>query len=253
MVRAVVVENLVKDYGRFRALHGISFTVEEGEVFGLVGPNGAGKTTTLRILATLLVPTSGRVTIFGLDVVRDAAKVRKLISYLPEEAGTYKNITGYEYLKMVAELYFGKGRDAEEALELGIRIAGIGDRIHDKMKTYSKGMQRRVQLARALMVRPRLAILDEPTSGLDVAQAIEIRETIKRFSKELGITVVMSSHNMLEVQEVCSRVAIIDRGRILEQGYVDELLRRYGVDNLEKVFLTVVRGGEVEGSTTATG
>jgi len=238
---AVEVRNLVKRYGKFVALRGISFDVHEGEVFGLVGPNGAGKTTTLRILATLLLPTEGSVKVFGMDVVRDAHRVIKVIGYLPEEAGTYKNLTGYEYLEMVARIYFGKGREAEEALELGIKIANLGSRIYDKMKTYSKGMQRRIQLARALMVRPRLAILDEPTSGLDVAQALEIRETIKRFSRELGITVVMSSHNMLEIQEICDRVAIIDRGTILEQGYVKELLSRYGVDNLEKLFVMLVK------------
>ena len=240
MDKAVVVEKLVKKYGDFTALKGISFEVLEGEVFGLVGPNGAGKTTTLRILATLLVPTAGRVTVFGYDVVRDAHKVRRLISYLPEEAGTYKNLTGYEYLRIVARIYFGKSREAEEAVELGIKIAGIGDKIFEKMKTYSKGMQRRIQLARALMVKPRLAILDEPTSGLDVAQAIEIRNAIKRFAKELGTTVIMSSHNMLEVQEVCDRVAIIVSGEIKEQGGVRELLSKYGVDNLEKVFLRVI-------------
>ncbi len=241
---AVHVENLVKYYGKTPALRGVTFYVDEGEVFGLVGPNGAGKTTTLRILATLLVPTSGRVEIFGLDVVRDSHKIRKLISYLPEEAGTYKNITGYEYLSMVAHIYFSSRREIEEAIELGIKIAGLGDRIYDKMKTYSKGMQRRVQLARALMVKPRLAILDEPTSGLDVVQALEIRETIKRFARELGITVILSSHNMLEVQEICDRVAIIESGRILEQGSIRELLSKYGVENLEKLFIALVRSGK---------
>lgn len=239
---AVYVDRLVKRYGKTVALRGISFYVDEGEVFGLVGPNGAGKTTTLRILATLLLPTSGSVKIFGMDIVKDANRIRRLISYLPEEAGTYKNITGYEYLSMIAHIYFNSKKDIEEAIELGIKIAGIGDRVYDKMKTYSKGMQRRIQLARALMVKPRLAILDEPTSGLDVVQAIEIRETIRYFAKKLGITIVMSSHNMLEVQEICDRVAIIDSGRILEQGFITELLSKYGVESLEKLFINLIRG-----------
>ncbi len=246
---AVEVQNLIKRYGSVVALRGISFTVEEGEIFGLVGPNGAGKTTTLRILATLLTPTAGSAKIFGLDVVKDSSRVRRIISYLPEEAGTYKNITGYEYLSMVARIYFKDRRDIEEAIELGVRIANLGDRIHDKMKTYSRGMQRRVQLARALMVRPKLAILDEPTTGLDVVQAIEIRDVIKRFSRDLGITVILSSHNMLEVQEVCDRVAIIDRGKIRELGTVPELLNKYGVSNLEEVFLKVVKHGSASTAT----
>ncbi len=246
---AVEVKNLVKKYGSFTALKGISFEVPEGEIFGLVGPNGAGKTTTLRILATLLTPTSGIVKVYNYDVVKDAPKVREIISYLPEEAGTYKNLTGYEYLNIVARIYFKNRKDVEEAIELGIKIANLGDKIYEKMKTYSRGMQRRIQLARALMVRPRLAILDEPTTGLDVVQAIEIRNIIKRFAKELGVTVVMSSHNMLEVQEVCDRIAIIDKGLIKESGYVKDLLKKYGVINLEEVFLKVVKNGNARTTT----
>ena len=241
---AIIVENLVKRYGKILALRGISFGVEEGEIFGIVGPNGAGKTTTLRILATLITPTEGRVSIFGHDVVKESSKIRKMISYLPEEAGTYKNLTGFEYLKMVAEIYYEHSQDIENAIDLGVKIANLGDRIFDKMKTYSKGMQRRVQLARALMVRPRIAILDEPTSGLDILQAFEIRNTIRKFAKELGITVILSSHNMLEVEELCDRVAILHEGMILDQGHVRELVSKYGVSNLEKVFVLLVRGGK---------
>ncbi len=247
--RAVEVKKLVKKYGSFVALKGISFDVEKGEIFGLLGPNGAGKTTTLRIIATLLTPTSGTVKVFGLDVVSEANKVRKIISYLPEEAGAYKNITGFEYLSMVAKIYFSNRKDQEEALELGIKIANLGDKIHDKMKTYSKGMQRRIQVARALMVRPRLAILDEPTSGLDVVQAMEIRNIVKRFSRELGITVILSSHNTREVEELCDRIAILDQGVLKEIGYVDELLSRYEVKNVEELFMKVIGFGQTGSST----
>ena len=248
--KAVEVKNLVKKYGSFTALKGISFEVSPGEIFGLLGPNGAGKTTTLRIIATLLTPSAGEVKVFGFDVVRDAGSVRRIISYLPEEAGTYKNITGYEYLDMVARIYFSDRKEREEALELGIKIANLGNKIYDKMKTYSKGMQRRIQVARALMVRPRLAILDEPTSGLDVLQAMEIRSTIKRFSKELGITVILSSHNTKEVEELCDRIAILDRGVIKVVGYLDELLSNYEAKDLEELFVRVIGSGRVSSSTS---
>jgi ABC-2 type transport system ATP-binding protein len=234
----VRVVELVKDFGGFRALKGVSFEVEEGEIFGLIGPNGAGKTTTFRILVGLLTPTSGKVEVLGRSP--GDFELKKLVSYLPEDAGTYRNLTGYEFLRLVAELHYGRSGEAEEALELGLRIAGLGERIHEKMKTYSKGMKRRVQVARALMVKPRLAILDEPTVGLDVLHAREVRETVRSFAREHGTTVLLSSHNMLEVEDLCTRVAMIHEGRILREGYVKDLLQEYGARNLEEVFVQLV-------------
>ncbi|MCS7104121.1 MAG: ABC transporter ATP-binding protein [Thermofilaceae archaeon] len=237
---AVEVRELVKDFGDFRALRGVSFNVEEGEVFGLVGPNGAGKTTTFRIIVGLLPPTSGDVKVFGMrpgDI-----KVKKLVTYLPEDAGAYRNITGYEYLDMVARLYSSKGKEMEETLELGLKIAGLGDKINEKMKNYSKGMKRRIQVARALMVKPKLAVLDEPSAGLDVIQAREVRELIKKYSNELGATVLLSSHNMHEVEEICTRVALLHKGVVLKEGVIRELLREYGSRNLEELFISLVRG-----------
>ncbi|HID69549.1 MAG TPA: ABC transporter ATP-binding protein, partial [Desulfobacterales bacterium] len=201
-MQIVVVDRLVKYYGDFHALKGISFSVEEGEVFGIIGPNGAGKTTTLRIIATLLKPSGGRVTVCGYDVVREADKVRRIISYLPEEAGAYRNLSGYEYLLFIARLYTRSKREAEDMVEEAIRISGLGDRIYDRIKTYSKGMKRRLLIARTLMVRPRLAILDEPTSGLDVLHALHVRRVIREYARSHGVTVLLSSHNMLEVVHV---------------------------------------------------
>ncbi|ADT84481.1 ABC transporter ATP-binding protein [Thermococcus barophilus] len=236
---AVKVENLEKDYGKVKALKGISFEVKEGEIFGLIGPNGAGKSTTLKILATLLVPTGGKAEVFGYDVVSKADEVRKLISYLPEEAGAYKNLTGYEYLEFMAKLYAKTGKSIEEMLKLGVKIAGLGERIHDKVATYSKGMTRKLLLARALMVMPKLAILDEPASGLDIINAYAIRQTIKRFAEE-GVTFLISSHNMLEVEFLCDKVALINKGVIVEIGTPKELKEKYNAENLEEVFMKAV-------------
>jgi len=239
---AVHIVDLKKYFGDFSALRGVSFNVEEGSIFGLIGPNGAGKTTTFRIIVGLLLPSSGTVEVFGKNVVEQLREIRRMISYLPEDAGSYRNITGYEFLKMVSQIYFNKTSEADDALELGIKLADLGERIHDKMKTYSKGMKRRIQVARALMVRPKLAILDEPTAGLDVVYSKNIRDTIKVFSKEYGVTVLMSSHNMLEVEGICEKIAVIDKGKILVEGYVDEILEKYSSRNLEEVFIKLTGG-----------
>jgi ABC-2 type transport system ATP-binding protein len=239
-MKAVIAENLEKDYGRVKALKGVSFEIEEGEIFGLIGPNGAGKSTTLKILSTLLQPTGGRAEIFGHDVVNEASEVRKIISYLPEEAGAYKNLTGLEYLRFMARLYAKDERKAEEMVELGVRIADLGNRLRDKVSTYSKGMTRKLLIARALMVRPKLAILDEPASGLDIINAYTIRKTIKRFAREEGVTFLVSSHNMLEVEYLCDRVALINKGQIIESGTPVELKERYSAENLEEVFMRAI-------------
>jgi ABC-2 type transport system ATP-binding protein len=238
----VEVKDLVKDYDDFRALNKVSFNVYEGDIFGLIGPNGAGKTTLFRILATLLIPTSGTATIYGYDVVKDSNEVRKLITYLPEDAGVYRNITAYEYLRLIAKAYYTSSSDVEECVELGVKLLGLGDRIYDKMKTYSKGMKRRVQVVRALMIRPKVAILDEPTVGLDVIYSKGIRDLIKEFSKTYGTTVLISSHNMFEVEGLCSRVALISNGKLIVEGFTEELISKYGVKNLEELFIMFVRG-----------
>ncbi|MCC6021877.1 MAG: ABC transporter ATP-binding protein [Sulfolobales archaeon] len=238
----VEVKDLVKDYDGFRALNKVSFNVYEGDIFGLIGPNGAGKTTLFRILATLLIPTSGTATIYGYDVVKDSNEVRKLITYLPEDAGIYRNITAYEYLRLIAKAYYTSSSDVEECVELGVKLLGLGDRIYDKMKTYSKGMRRRVQVVRALMIRPKVAILDEPTVGLDVIYSKGIRDLIKEFSKTYGTTVLISSHNMFEVEGLCNRVALISNGKLIVEGFTEELISKYGVKNLEELFIMFVRG-----------
>ncbi|CAI1493094.1 Ribosomal protein S16 [Thermococcus nautili] len=236
----VEVENLEKDYGKVKALKGVSFSIREGEIFGLIGPNGAGKSTTLKILATLLKPTGGTARIAGYDVVKEADRVRALISYLPEEAGAYKNLTGREYLEFMARLYAKDERKAREMLQLGAELASLGERLDDKVSTYSKGMTRKLLIARALMVRPKLAILDEPASGLDIVNAYEIRKTIRRFARSEGTTFLISSHNMLEVEFLCDRVAMIAGGRIVEIGTPEELKTKYGAENLEEVFMRAI-------------
>ncbi|NPA47466.1 MAG: ABC transporter ATP-binding protein [Thermococci archaeon] len=240
--KAVEVVELRKDYGKRAALRGISFNVRKGEVFGVIGPNGAGKSTTLKILATLLKPTSGEARVFGMDVVDNASRVRRVISYLPEEAGAYKNLKGIEYLRFMAKLYAGDDEKAEDMVKRGIEISGLGERLNDKVATYSKGMTRKLLLARALMVMPKLAILDEPASGLDVVNAYEIRKIIKDFSRK-GVTFIVSSHNMLEVEFLCDRVVLMNAGSIVDSGTPHDLMAKYEADNLEEVFMRATCAG----------
>jgi len=235
---AIEVTRLTKKYGQFLALKEISFSVKEGEVYGLIGPNGAGKTTTLRVLSTLLEVTSGEVKIFGHDLVKEANEVRKMISYLPEDAGAYKNMTGREYLNFISA-FFGESQGRKDMLERGLKFAHLDERIDDKVDTYSKGMTRRLLVARALMIRPRLAILDELTSGLDVLNAQEIRRTVKT-SAQQGMTILLSSHNMLEVELMCDRIALINDGMVVASGTPRELKEQYDAPNIEEVFVKVV-------------
>lgn len=235
---AAEVSELIRDYGALRALDGISFNIKENEIFGLIGPNASGKTTTLRIISTLLKPTKGEVKVFNIKVTEKPGEVRKLISYLPEDAGAYKNLSGIDYLRFMATFYSADNAERDRIIERGMEIANLDKRISDKVKTYSKGMARKLLLARALMVKPKLAILDEPTSGLDVANSLEIRERIKAFVRE-GTTVLLSSHNMLEVEFLSDRVALIKGGRIIETGTAADLKHKYESRNLEEVFMKV--------------
>jgi len=237
---AVEAKDLTKVFGSVRALDGLNFRIEEGEIFGLIGLNGAGKTTALRIASTLLLPTSGTVTVFGHDVVEEASEVRNLISYLPEEAGAYKNLSGIEYLRFMASFRAKDKEAVRDVVDVASEISGLGERLKDKVKGYSKGMKRRLLVARALMTKPKLAVLDEPTSGLDVLHSVHVRTIIKRYVKEQRVTILLSSHNMLEVEYLCDRVALINKGRTVVEGSPAELKTRYNAVNLEEVFGEVV-------------
>lgn len=234
------VEGLKKSYGTQEALAGIDFEVRPGEVFALIGPNGAGKTTTLRIIATLLTPSDGKISFLEHDLRKEPEKVREKISYLPEEAGAYKNMKGMDYLRFMANFYARTSEEEKEFVDRAVVITELKDRLSTKVGTYSKGMTRKILLARALMTRPVLAILDEPTSGLDVLNALEVREIVRRYVKE-GTSVLLSSHNMLEIEFLSDRLALIDKGRILDSGTPQALKDKYKATNLEEVFRSSLR------------
>lgn len=239
-LQTLKVHNLIKRYGGFEAVKSIDFEVQPGEIFALVGPNGAGKSTTLKILATILSPTSGSVIIQNYNLQKDQKRIREVISYLPEEAGAYKNLSGLDYLKFMAALFAENRRQEHEYVDFAADMTGLKDTLKQKVGTYSKGMTRKLLLARTIMSRPKLAILDEPTSGLDIVNAFEIRKIIKNLAAG-GTSIILSSHNMLETEFLSDRIAIIDQGRIIETGKAQDLKMKYQAQNLEEVFVKAVK------------
>lgn len=234
------VEGLSKAYkkGVF-ASKDVSFSVKKGEIFALIGPNGAGKTTTIRMIATLLKPTEGDALVDGNSIISAPEKVRLCLTYLPDEAGAYKNMKGRQYLRFMADMYADNKQQSAEFVKRAEEICRLGERLDDKVESYSRGMIRKLLLARTIMSRPELAILDEPTSGLDIINALDIRRMIRSLAEQ-GMSFLLSSHNMLEIEYVSDRVGIIAKGNLLEVGTPAELLEKYGAENLEEVFERVV-------------
>ena len=218
---SVRVKNLTKIYGEQKVVDDISFEVQEGEIVGFLGPNGAGKSTTMKIATCYIPPTSGELTINGLDVERDSVEVRKLIGYLPEHNPLYLDMYVHEYLGFIGSLYRLSGRRLKDRVASMAEMCGLTREQNKKIGTLSKGYRQRVGLAQALIHDPPVLILDEPTTGLDPNQLVEIRQLIKETSQ--AKTVIFSTHIMQEVQALCDRVVIIDRGRLVADSLVSEL------------------------------
>lgn len=241
------VQNLKKQYGKSKifAVDGVSFSINEGEIFALIGSNGAGKTTTLRMISTLLQVSEGDAIVNGYSVIKQPEKVRECITYLPDEAGAYKNMTGLQYLKFMAGMFSTDSNTINEYVKTAIKTSTLGERINDKISTYSRGMIRKLLLSRAVMTKPKLAILDEATSGLDVINALEIRQMIKDLAHNEGMSFLLSSHNMLEIEFVSDKVGIMAHGNLLVMGTPKDLKERYNAPNLEEVFERVVKNNEI--------
>ena len=239
-INVLEVRGLSKQYKKgVYASQGVTFNVRKGEIFALIGPNGAGKTTTIRMISTLLKATEGDAIVDGHSILTEPEKVRRAITYLPDEAGAYKTMSGNAYLEFMAGIYADNAQQVKEFVARGAEISELGERLKDKIGSYSRGMIRKLLLARAMMPKPALAILDEPTSGLDIINALEIRRMIKSLA-EKGMSFLLSSHNMLEIEFVSDRVGIIAKGHLLEVGTPQELKEKYNTKNLEEVFEQVV-------------
>lgn len=221
----IKVENLTKRYGAFTAIDGISFSVERGEICGFLGPNGAGKTTTMRILTGFMPPTDGRVELGGLDIAENVIEVKRKVGYLPESTPLYGDMRVYEYLDFVAEIKGLKGSARKKKVDEVLEATYIADRRRSLIGSLSKGYRQRVGLAQALLNDPEVLILDEPTIGLDPRQITEIRSLIKDLSGKR--TVILSSHILPEVQMICSRVLIINKGRVIAADTPERLSSKF--------------------------
>lgn len=231
MSRAVAIEvsHLGKTYDNVRAVDDLSFQVFTGEIFGLLGPNGAGKSTTLRILITLLNPTSGSAKIFGLDTVKDADAVRQTIGYVPQERAIDRFLTGREHLELLADLYHLSAPDASKRIPHLLQLVELEPHADRPAKTYSGGMKRKLDIACGLLPDPKILFLDEPTLGLDVQSRLRIWDHV-RAMRDRGITVVMTTNYLDEADQLCDRIAIIDSGRIKALGSPTELKVGLGGD-----------------------
>ncbi len=229
-VPSIRVRHLWHRFGRFDVLRDVSFDVMPGEIFGFIGPNGAGKTTTIRIMATLLEPMAGRVEVDGNDVTLDPEAVRKIIGYMPDHAGVYERVTVREYLEFFADAYgvvepLAHGERAYPVVDAVMELTDL-TKLSDKLvATMSKGMKQRLQLARTLLHDPKVLILDEPASDLDPRARIEIRDLLVEL-RAMGKTIFLSSHILTELADVCTSVAILERGRLVVAGPISDIARR---------------------------
>lgn len=233
---------LTKRYGHQKAVDSLSFAVKEGEVFGFLGPNGAGKTTTLLMLLGLARPTEGSALVCGLDPLRRAMEVKRLVGYLPENVGYYGDMDALQTLEFIADLN-GMDRKGARAKILDlIHLVGLGENGGKKVGAYSRGMKQRLGIAEVLLKDPKVLFLDEPTLGLDPEGAIRLIELIQTLNRERNITVLLSSHHLHQVQQISHRVGIMIRGKMMAEGTVDTLAReRFGVGEeeytLEQVYM----------------
>jgi ABC-2 type transport system ATP-binding protein len=230
-MKAIEVEHLSKIYpGGIKAVDDISFEVEEGEVWGFLGPNGAGKTTTIRMITTLGVPTSGSIKIFGTDVRHDPSKVRSMLGYVPQSVSVDGDLTAYENLLIFSKLFDVKKADRGQRIKEALEYMDLSERADDLVKHFSGGMMRRLEIAESLVNRPRILFLDEPSIGLDPASRLKTWGYIKRLNTDFGVTIFITTHDMEEADELCDRLAIMNRGKIAVSGAPEDLKRSIGGD-----------------------
>jgi ABC-2 type transport system ATP-binding protein len=225
MSAALEAERVAKRYGALVAVEDLSFAIEQGEILGVLGPNGAGKTTAIRVLTTILAPTTGTFSVAGIPHTRPD-RIRRRIGVLPESAGYPRRETGEEYVRYFARLYGHSRSSARSLADELLEVVGLADRGRSLISAYSRGMCQRLGLARALVNEPRVVFLDEPTLGLDPAAQRQVLVLVRRLARERGVTVLLCTHLLAEVEELCTRVVILNRGRVVSQGTVAEIVRR---------------------------
>ena len=246
----VNVTGLVKRFGDFTAVDGVSFQIAEGSIFGLLGPNGAGKTTAISMISCLVTPDEGDVIVDGHSVLTDSAAVRRVLGVVPQEIALYPTLTAAENLRFWGKMYGLHGRGLAEAVEYGLKMAGLEDRAKDRVETFSGGMKRRINIAAGILHRPRVLLMDEPTVGIDPQSRNHILETVRELNRE-GMTVLYTSHYMEEVEALCDSIAIVDHGKVIATGSLEEL--RALVGDEDRIRVTVGDGLPAAGADGAKG
>ncbi len=221
--KIIELVDLTKQYGTYTAVDRLNLTIHKSEIFGLLGPNGAGKSTTILMMLGLTEPTSGSVKVCGLDSTRNPIEVKRKVGYLPEDIGFYEDYTGLENLLYTAQLNGVSRREAQQRAENLLERVGLADAANKKAGKYSRGMRQRLGLADVLIKKPEVIILDEPTLGIDPKGVQELLSLILQLSKEDGLTVLLSSHHLHQVQEICDRVGLFVQGRLLAEGNIQTL------------------------------
>jgi len=230
---AVQVSGLTKVYPNGpKAVDSVSFEVKEGEIFGLLGPNGAGKTTTIKMITTLTQPTAGSIKVFGMDATSSPQQVREMLGFVPQAISVDGDLTGYENLLIFAKLFFVDREQRNARIREALELFGLSDRANDLVKHYSGGMMRRLEIAQALVNRPRLLFLDEPSIGLDPFSRMQVIEHIRKLNQSFGTTILLTTHDMAEADELCDRLAIMNLGKIAVSGAPRVLKRTVGGDVL---------------------
>ncbi|NNG08394.1 MAG: ABC transporter ATP-binding protein [Desulfobacteraceae bacterium] len=240
--KIIETQELTKRYGRQTAVGNLTFQVEEGEIFGFLGPNGAGKTTTLLMLLGLTRPTEGSVKVCGLDPVREAREVKQSVGYLPENVGFYGDLDAVQSLQYIADLNGMESAEAEERIQEALKVVGLSSDTRKKVGTYSRGMSQRLGVAEVLIKDPKVLFLDEPTLGLDPDGALRLIELIQSLNRDRKITVLLSSHNLYQVQKICHRVGIMIKGEMVAEDSIEALAReKFGVGDekytLEEIYM----------------
>ena len=219
----LVIKNLEKSYGSFKALKGLNLEIQKGEIFGFIGPNGAGKSTTMKIVSGLLSPDSGEVYVDGIDAIKNNRALKDKIGYMPDFFGVYDNLKAIEYLEFYASIYGIVGEEARKlSLDL-LELVNLQDKYDANVDGLSRGMKQRLCLARCLVHNPEVLILDEPASGMDPRARFEMKGILKNL-KEMGKTIIVSSHILSELGEICTRIGIIKNGAIVCEGTVEEVM-----------------------------
>lgn len=236
---AIDVKNLTKKFDQFVAVDNISFQVEKGSIFAFLGPNGAGKSTAIKMMTTILYPTDGSIFINNYNIHNEKSEVRKSIGVIFQDHTLDDELTAYENLYYHSALYKIPEKTRQEKIDGMLHYVGLLDRKNDLVKTFSGGMKRRIEIARGLLHSPTVLFLDEPTLGLDVQTRAFLWNYIKKINEEQGITIFFTTHNMEEVENIATKIAIIDQGRILIQGTSKEIKKATKTKTLENAFLTL--------------